>query len=229
MSYKTNLHPTQFPRVVCCGLLVSASLAGHVCAATMPETADPIAKRHKPTLSHQQPPNHTPRESGKNQPSRNPSLRIETGMHAGTIWRFDVDEANRYLVTAASDKTLRLWELTTGTPVRVLRPPIGSDNEGKLSAVAMSPAGRFIASGGWTGAEWNKTISFFVFERETGRLVREVGGLPSVVTHLAFSRDGTYLAVMLGRNGVRVYRSVSTVSLERMDASLKRLQNLISP
>src|ERR1043165_1330198 len=80
-----------------------------------------------------------------------PILRIETGMHTGPINRIDVDAAGRFLVTGSDDKTVRVWDLATGELLRVLRPPIGEGNEGKIYAVAIMPDGELIAAAGWTG------------------------------------------------------------------------------
>lgn len=146
-------------------------------------------------------------------PSHNSSnrfLRIETGMHTAAISRIGVDAANRFLVTASDDKTARVWELPSGKLLRVLRPPIGTGNEGKLYSVAISPDGQTIAAGGWTGYEWEKTHSIYLFDRESGRLLRRITGLPNVVLHLVYSRDGHYLAATLyGGNGLRVYKTAS--------------------
>jgi WD40 repeat protein len=139
------------------------------------------------------------------QPSREPILRIETGMHTAKISRIGVDAANRFLVTASDDKTVRVWELPSGRLLRIIRVPIGAGNEGKLYAVAISPDGSTIAAGGMTGYEWDETVCIYLFDRESGRLIRRLGGLPDVVLHLVYSPDGRYLAATLGRNGVRVY------------------------
>ena len=140
------------------------------------------------------------------EPSRAPILRIETGMHTAPIKRIGVDAANRYLVTASHDKTVRVWELPSGRLLRVIRPALGAGNEGKLFAVALSPDGSTIAAGGWTSYEWDKTHSIYLFDRESGRLIRRLGGLPNVVLHLTYSPDGRFLAATLGgKNGVRVF------------------------
>ncbi len=131
------------------------------------------------------------------EPSRAPILRIETGMHTAAIKRIGVDRAGRFLVTASDDKTARVWELQTGRLLRVLRVPVGDGNEGKLYAAAISPDGNTIAAGGWTGYEWEKQIGVYLFDRESGRLVRRLTGLPNVVNHLAFSPDGALLAATL--------------------------------
>jgi len=141
------------------------------------------------------------------QPPTEPILRIETGMHTAIIRRISVDAANRFLVTGSDDKTVRLWELATGRLLNILRSPIGEGNEGKLFAVAISPDGKTIAAGGWTGYEWDKHFSIYLFERETGRLFHHISRLPSVVSHLTFSPDGNRLAGALGVKGIRVYRT----------------------
>jgi len=141
------------------------------------------------------------------EPSREPILRIETGMHTAVIKRIGVDAANRYLVTASDDKTVRVWELPTGRLLRVIRVPLGAGNEGKLFAVALSPDGTTIAAGGWTKSETG-SHNIYIFDRESGRLLRRLGGLPNVVLHLVYSPDGRYLAATLGgTNGVRIYQT----------------------
>ncbi|MHC1711434.1 MAG: caspase family protein [Solidesulfovibrio sp.] len=139
-------------------------------------------------------------------PPAEPILRIETGMHTALIKRIAVDALGRYLATASDDKTCRVWDIKTGEELRVLRPPIGHDYEGRLYSVAMSPDGRYVFCAGWTGYGWDKTHCVYIFERETGRMVRRLTGLPSVVNHLAVSHDGAYLAASLGEEGVRVWR-----------------------
>ena len=67
--------------------------------------------------------------------------------------RIGVDARGRWLMTASHDKTARAWNLASGILMRVLRPPIGDHNEGRPFAAALSPDGRTIAVGGWTG-EW---------------------------------------------------------------------------
>jgi WD40 repeat protein len=141
------------------------------------------------------------------QPTTQPMLRIETGMHTVAFRRIGVDAANRFLVTSSFDKTARVWDLTTGRLLRTLRPPINASNDGKLYSVAISPDGRTVAVGGWTSPTGLDT-NIYLFDRESGRLMRRIPGLPNVVFHLGYSPDGRWLAATLGlSNGVRVYET----------------------
>ncbi|MFL6208078.1 MAG: WD40 repeat domain-containing protein [Pyrinomonadaceae bacterium] len=143
------------------------------------------------------------------EPSREPILRIETGMHTALIWRTSVDAANRYLVTASEDKTVRVWELASGRLLRVIRVPIDAGNGGKLAAIAISPDGNTIAVGGFTRFEWEKTHSIYLFDRESGRLIKRIGGLLNAVLYLVYSPDGLYLAATLAEGGVHVYAATT--------------------
>jgi WD40 repeat protein len=123
------------------------------------------------------------------------------------INKIATDAQNRYLVTASDDKTLRVWELSTGRLLKTLRPPIGEGHEGKLFAVAISSDGKIIATGGWTGYEWEGSGVIYIFDRESGSLIKRITGLENAILHLAFSKDGRYLVAGLGVNwGIRIYR-----------------------
>ena len=148
------------------------------------------------------------------EPPKDPILRIETGMHTAKLNRIATDASGRWLVTASDDKSLRVWEHPSGRLVRTIRPPIGEVNEGKLSAVALSPDGSTIACGGWTWFNNGSNeiaaegATIYLFNRASGNLITRITGLPNVIFHLAFSPDGRFLAVSLGvNNGIRLYRT----------------------
>jgi WD40 repeat protein len=143
---------------------------------------------------------------GAAEPSTEPILRIEAGMHTAAIKRIDTDATGRYAVTASHDKTARVWDVASGQLLQVLRPPIGLGDEGKLNAVALSPDGNTVAVAGHTGGDWNKQVHIYLFDRTTGQLQRRLSGVLNVIFHLSFSPDGRWLAATLGgKNGVRVW------------------------
>jgi WD40 repeat protein len=137
---------------------------------------------------------------GEDVPSR-PFLRIETGMHTAGIVRIDTDAAGHFLVTGSLDKTVRVWDLASGLLLRTLRPPTGeNDHEGQTFAVAISPDGELVAAGGFN-------LDIYLFDRQSGRLLRRLSGLPAIAIGLAFSPDGSRLAATLGGStGLRVFR-----------------------
>jgi hypothetical protein len=114
-----------------------------------------------------------------------------------------VDAAGKLLATASYDKTVRLWSLPDGKLRAVLRPPIGSEQEGEIYAVALTPDGRRVFAAGATGGSWDGTFSIYLFDVASGALAGRLPGLPSPVNDLAVSPDGSRFAAALARGGVR--------------------------
>jgi WD40 repeat protein len=138
------------------------------------------------------------------QPSE-PILTIEAGLHAGSLRSMATDEANRFLVTGSSDKTVRVWDLPSGRLLGILRPPVGRGGDGAIMAVAISPDGSTIACGGRT-RETDQSRSIYLFDRESRRMLKRVPGLPDTISYLKFSRYGRVLAAGLsGQGGLRLY------------------------
>ncbi len=142
------------------------------------------------------------------EPPTEPILRIESGMHTSKIGRIGIDADNRYLVTASDDKTVGVWDVSTGRLIKTLRPPIGGGNEGKVYAVAISPDGNTVAAGGWTGWDWEGKAYIYLFDRSSGRLKQRITGISGAIDHLAYSKDGRYLvACLVVNNGIRLYKT----------------------
>ncbi len=152
-----------------------------------------------------------------------PMLRLEGGMHSATIWRASADAAGTLLATASDDKTVRLWNLATGNPGHVLRLPSDDGSVGKALAVALSPDGRAVVVGGFTGGTQQGEQLLYVFSARHGGLVAAIGEQPTAVNHLTFSPDGRFLAACYAqRRGVRVYRvdlDQGRIELSGADAS----------
>jgi hypothetical protein len=81
------------------------------------------------------------------------------------------------------DKTIKLWEVATGSLVRTL-----SGHTDWVRSVAFSPDGRLLASGSGD----NRTIK--LWEVASGSLVRTLSGHTNWVNSVAFSPDGRLLA-----------------------------------
>ena len=141
------------------------------------------------------------------EPTTEPVLRVETGMHSALIRRIVVDEKNNRLVTCSDDKTIRIWQLPEKRLVRTLRVPIDQGHEGQLFGLAVSPDGKTIAAGGWTGWDWDKKASVYIFDVDSGELVKRLTDFRDAIHALAWSPDGKFLAVGLqGRAGLDFVR-----------------------
>jgi WD40 repeat protein len=137
-----------------------------------------------------------------------PILRMEIVMHSAWITSIAVDAQNEFIVTGSQDKTVRLWELSTGRLVRIFRPPIAEGGVGMILTVTFSPDEKTIVCGGVTKSQKEESYSVYFFDRESGELVNRIAGLSAYVTHLAFSKDGKFLVVGMAKGGgIRIYRA----------------------
>ena len=145
-------------------------------------------------------------QAPQQEPPQAPILRVEAAAHTAPVSRLATDAAGRILASVSDDKTLRLWSLPDGTPLGVLRPPIGEREEGELYAVALSPDGSRVFAGGSTGRSWDGSFSIYVFDTASGRILARLPGQPAPIQDLAMSPDGTRLAAALGgRAGIRMW------------------------
>jgi WD40 repeat protein len=98
------------------------------------------------------------------------------------------------LAAGGRDRTARLWSPQTGELIREFK-----GHEGELYSVAISPDGRWLASGGgWGGSSKNNEIRLWEIEKgkEIGQLTdsnERLKGLPDAVYSLNFSADGKTL------------------------------------
>ena len=140
------------------------------------------------------------------EPPQAPILRVEAAAHTAPVSRLATDAAGRILASVSDDKTLRLWSMPDGTPIAVIRPPIGDGAEGELYAVALSPDGSRAFAAGHTGRAWDRSFSIYVFDTASGRLAARLPNQPAPIQHLAVSADGARVAAALsGRAGIRIW------------------------
>lgn len=138
-------------------------------------------------------------------PMEAPFLRLDAGFHTQVVNRFTLDRDGLIVATASDDKTLRLWRAADGQALATLRVPLAEGAEGALYAAALSPDGRTLLAGGFTGYAWDHAFALYVFDVETQRLRGRLPNLPAPINHIAYAPDGARIAVALGGTaGIRV-------------------------
>jgi WD40 repeat protein len=149
-------------------------------------------------------------------PLPEPVLRIDPAMHTSTIPKIGADANCTLLATASFDKTVRLWRLPDGAPLRTLRIPIGPGHEGKSYAIAVAPDASWVAAGGRDAAHSRLGGDFiYVFQVATGAVSARLGPLEGAIVNLAASHDGRFLAATLHRgHGLRVWERVGQDSAD---------------
>jgi len=138
-----------------------------------------------------------------------PILTIDTGGHKAQIRDVMFTRDGRYLVSASDDKTIRVWDTSTGEIGRILRGQIGEGNEGKILAAALSPDDRLLAVGGFMahgyGIDSDKVGNIRLINFQTGEIKALLKGHENVISGLAFSPDGSRLISGSGDYTARIW------------------------
>lgn len=113
---------------------------------------------------------------------------LDTGGHQAVIKDLTFTPDGKYLVSAGEDKVIRVWDWQAGKTVRTIRGQVGQGPEGKIFAMALSPDGRWLAVGGWTGGNEIRLYDF-----ASGRLHALLKGHGDVVNALTFSFESKKL------------------------------------
>jgi uncharacterized caspase-like protein/WD40 repeat protein len=116
-------------------------------------------------------------------------LDLDTGGHRATIRDVDVSADGQVIVSAADDKTVRVWDWQTGDSTAILRGQIGPGNEGLVNAVALSSDGAMVAVGGYFGGHLDTDGPFGdirIFDLRTGAVVNVLKGHQYMVEALAY-------------------------------------------
>ncbi len=122
---------------------------------------------------------------GAQEPAAPPILVLDSGGHTSIVWKVLFTPDGKELISVSEDKTIRFWDVASGEPLRVLRPPIGPGREGKLYDAALSPDGRTLAVGGYGLKDALESI--YLISTATGRIERVLKGHTNVIHSFAFA------------------------------------------
>jgi len=121
-----------------------------------------------------------------------PILVLDAGGHTDSVPTVLFTPDGKQLISASKDKTIRIWDVSTGETVRVLRPPIGQGRAGAFYAAALTADGLTLAVAG-IGLQADRH-PIYLIELATGSMKQVLPGHDKTVLRLCFSRDGKWLA-----------------------------------
>jgi WD40 repeat protein len=144
-----------------------------------------------------------------------PRLMIDANGHSARIVGVAFTPDGRYVVTAARDRTIRIWDLVSSEAVRVIHLPAGPGLRGSLFALALSADGKTIAVAGAGLSLGPEEAPIFLISFETGQIDKVLTGHPTVTRCLAFSADGKRLASGSEDQTIRIH-DLKTGKVERV-------------
>ncbi|TNE54257.1 MAG: hypothetical protein EP338_08830 [Bacteroidetes bacterium] len=123
--------------------------------------------------------------------AQNHRLVVDPGAHKGQIRDLLVTPDKKYIISASFDKTIRKWDIEQGEIVQEYRGKIGPGAEGLVYFIDLSPDGKYLAAGGWFGAddESEDVGDIRIFDYKSGKIVQVLKGLSSPPHSLHFTAD----------------------------------------
>ncbi len=147
-----------------------------------------------------------------------PQLILDPGGHKALVRQILFTNDEKQILTCCEDKTIKLWDIKTGTVMRTFRGFRGEGHEGKIFAMALSPDERFLAVGGWHKGEYSGDIglgAIRIFDFKSGRLLYLLKKHSSVIHNLTFSKNGKYLASSSGDKSIIIWNVKDNFSLHK--------------
>jgi WD40 repeat protein len=127
--------------------------------------------------------------------AQNTHLVINPEGHRAQVRALELSADGKYFYTGGFDKTIKIWETSTGQYTGELLSQIGIGSEGMIYALAASPDGKWLAVGGWLGAndESEPIGDIRIFNLQTRRIEHVIKHHVNAVYALKYSPDSRFL------------------------------------
>ncbi|MBL0708347.1 MAG: hypothetical protein JJW00_04800, partial [Sulfurimonas sp.] len=113
-------------------------------------------------------------------------LKLDTQGHTGLIRDIIITKSGD-IISASDDKTIRVWDSTTGKEKRKILGKIGAGAEGMIFAIALSSNERYLAVGGFLDINGGKNVgNIRIYNYQTGKLLKILKSHTNVVYGLSF-------------------------------------------
>ncbi|MCI0695865.1 NB-ARC domain-containing protein [candidate division KSB1 bacterium] len=142
-----------------------------------------------------------------------PLLRTLEG-HSKYVNAVAITPDGKYAVSASSDKTLKVWDLTSGQTLRTLE---GHSDE--VNSVAITPNGEYAVS-----ASKDKTLK--VWDLTSGQVLRTLVGHISAVYAVAITPDGKYAVSASKDKTLKVWDLASGQVLQTLEGHSALVNNV---
>jgi WD40 repeat protein len=136
-----------------------------------------------------------------------PQLRIDAGGHTDEVGAVLFSPSGKELISVSHDKTIRVWNTSTGEIVRVLRPPISIGHHGEINGAALSRDGERLAivGFGWERDQGQLYFPVLVIHLASGQIEHVLDGHTATCWSVAFSPDGKQVASTSSDQTTRVW------------------------
>ncbi|MFO0331167.1 MAG: caspase family protein [Bacteroidota bacterium] len=121
-----------------------------------------------------------------------PRIVINSLGHSAKIQNLNYTPDGDKIISVSEDKTVRIWNASTGDMLKKFESQIGDGSTGMLYASAVSPDGTLLAIAGYTITPDNQ-VYIAVIDINKGIQVATALGHTNVVNSLAFTGNGKYL------------------------------------
>ncbi|MGL1886024.1 MAG: caspase family protein [Reichenbachiella sp.] len=156
-------------------------------------------------------------------------LTIDNQGHAGLIHGLEFIEGGKKLISVSDDKTVRVWDVVTGSLNKTYRFEQEAGAKGKIYASALSTNEQYLFLGGYFGNKGDDGYligRIKVLDLRKEEIVATLQGHENVVLDLAISNDGNTLTSTSADKSVLVW-DISSVRNVKQITAINGLDEII--